>query len=99
MAKKWYPVVDILSCMECGTCVNFCSHGVYDKKKAPSPVVINPDGCVDRCHGCGNKCPEGAIAYVGDDTGWVPPALREKGGMPDAKTGCGCVCSAEPEKV
>ena len=36
MAKKWYPVVDILSCIECGTCVNFCSHGVYDKKNAPT---------------------------------------------------------------
>lgn len=67
MAKKWYPVVDILSCVECGTCVNFCSHGVYDKEKVPSPVVVNPDGCVDHCHGCGNKCPVGAITYVGDD--------------------------------
>lgn len=72
MAKKWYPVVDILSCIECGTCVNFCSHGVYDKKTVPSPIVINPDGCIDHCHGCGNKCPVGAITYVGDDTGWIP---------------------------
>lgn len=32
MAKKWYPVVDVLSCTECGTCVNFCTHGVYDKR-------------------------------------------------------------------
>lgn len=38
MAKKWYPVVDILSCIECGTCVNFCSHGVYDKKTVPSSI-------------------------------------------------------------
>lgn len=30
MAKNWYPVIDILTCMECGTCVNFCPHGVYD---------------------------------------------------------------------
>lgn len=50
MAKNWYPVIDILTCMECGTCVNFCPHGVYDKQKAPVPVVVNPDGCIDHCH-------------------------------------------------
>ncbi len=66
MAKKWYPVIDILECIECGTCVSRCSHGVYDKKKAPVPVVINPDACVNHCHGCGNICPKGAIAYVGE---------------------------------
>lgn len=73
MAKTWYPVVDILSCAECGTCVNFCPHGVYDKKRSPVPVVTNPDACIDHCHGCGNQCPHGAISYVGDDTGWTPP--------------------------
>jgi len=57
--------------MECGTCVNFCPHGVYDKEKSPVPVVVNPDGCIDHCHGCQKKCPVGAIAYVGD-TGEQP---------------------------
>ncbi|MGN1344690.1 MAG: DUF2703 domain-containing protein [Traorella sp.] len=85
MAKKWYPVIDILSCVECGTCVNFCSHGVYDKKKSPVPVVIFPDGCVDHCHGCGNQCPQGAISYVGDDTGWTPAVLTAK-----KEDKCGC---------
>lgn len=99
MAKKWYPVVDILSCIECGTCVNFCSHGVYDKMKAPTPIVVNPDSCIDHCHGCGNKCHTGAIAYVGDDTGWIPPVLRDKGGISDAVPNCGCGCTAEHETV
>lgn len=31
MAKKWYPVVDITSCIECGSCVMKCPHEVYDK--------------------------------------------------------------------
>ena len=53
MAKKWYPVIDILTCEECGACVTKCSHGVYDKSKAPIPVVVNPDNCIDHCHGCG----------------------------------------------
>lgn len=78
MAKKWYPVVDVLSCIECGTCVNNCPHHVYDKEKSPSPVVTNPDACIDHCHNCGNHCPVGAITYVGDDTGWIPPALTGK---------------------
>ena len=65
MAKNWYPVIDILTCMECGTCVNFCSHGVYDKEKSPVPVVVNPDGCIDHCRGCQKKA--GNNAFCGCD--------------------------------
>ena len=94
MAMKWYPVVDILSCIECGTCVNNCPHGVYDRAKAPTPVVVNTMGCVDHCHKCGNNCPVGAITYVGDDTGWISPALRGKESDPSADScGCSCGCS------
>ena len=39
---------------------------VYDQRKAPTPVVVNPEGCIQGCHGCGNLCPNGAITYVGD---------------------------------
>lgn len=42
MASRWYPVVDILSCIECGTCVNNCPHDVYDKSKTPVPHVTAP---------------------------------------------------------
>lgn len=66
MSKTWYPVIDYVQCAECGTCVKMCAHGVYDKDKAPSPVVVKPEGCVQGCKGCGNKCPSGAIQYVGD---------------------------------
>ena len=84
MAKNWYPVIDILTCVECGTCVNFCPHSVYDKSKSPVPVVVYPDGCIDHCHGCQKKCPAGAIAYVGD-TGDQPNAAPA------------CCCHGEPE--
>lgn len=84
MAKTWYPVIDYTLCAECGSCVKKCTHGVYDSAKAPSPVVMNPDGCVDHCHGCGALCPTGAITYVGDNTGWTPP-----NGKP-AACDCGC---------
>ena len=95
MAKNWYPVIDILVCAECGTCVSFCSHGVYDKAKSPVPIVVNPDGCIDHCHGCGNKCPEGAITYVGDNTGWVPPTHVHN----TTTTECGCSCSGGTENT
>ena len=86
MAKNRYPVIDILTCMECGTCVDFCPHGVFDKQKAPVPIVVNPDGCIDHCHGCQSKCPAGAIAYVGDT-----------GESPD--TAPACCCTTEPKTV
>ena len=77
MAKNWYPVIDYLLCQECGSCSSMCPHGVYDLAAAPTPRVIHPENCVDHCHGCGTRCPAGAITYVGDDTGWVPPARKE----------------------
>jgi hypothetical protein len=76
--------------MECGKCIDHCSHGVYDAAKAPSPVVSNPSGCVDHCHGCGSICPEAAITYVGEDTGWMPPN-GARGSEPS-----GCCCAEEP---
>ena len=92
MAKKWYPVIDITTCIECGTCVEFCEHGVYDKSKAPIPKAINPGGCIDHCHGCGNQCPVGAISYVGDDTDWIPPVLRTKSSTADIPKMSDCCC-------
>jgi ferredoxin len=31
MAKNWYPMINEESCVECGSCVEKCTHGVYDK--------------------------------------------------------------------
>ena len=73
MSKKWYPVIDYVECAECGVCTDFCANEVYDVNKAPVPIVINGDGCIEGCHGCGNLCPNGAITYVGDASGWTPP--------------------------
>lgn len=91
MAKSWYPVIDYLTCTECGTCVEKCPHGVYDSTKSPSPVVKEPEACIDHCHGCGNLCPVGAITYVGDDTGWTPP----NGNQATEPASCSC----EPNEV
>ncbi|HQQ90091.1 MAG TPA: ferredoxin family protein, partial [Oscillospiraceae bacterium] len=80
MSKTWYPVVDYLICRECGTCVEKCPHGVYDTAKAPTPVVKNPEACIDHCHNCGNRCPAGAITYAGEDTQWTPPNGEKESG-------------------
>lgn len=65
MSKNWYPVIDIDSCVSCGVCVDFCKHGVYQMKN-DRPVVVNPVECIQGCKGCEPKCPQGAIAHVGD---------------------------------
>lgn len=95
MAKTWYPVIDYSLCTECGTCVAKCSHGVYDAKKAPTPVVTAPESCIDHCHGCGNRCPVGAISYVGEDTGWTPP----NGAMVEDEPACCCGGDCAPNKT
>jgi len=89
MAKMWYPVIDYVACLECGACIEKCPHGVYDREKSPSPIVVNPDNCIDKCHGCGNLCPVGAITYVGDNTGWTPPNGEK---IDNEDCGCGCSC-------
>lgn len=94
MAKNWYPVIDYLTCIECGTCVSKCPHNVYDKAKAPSPIVRKPEDCIDHCHGCGNRCPVGAITYVGDDTGWTPP----NGNQESEESCCSCGCGESSGK-
>ena len=96
MAKNWYPVIDRSACIECGKCIEKCKQGVYDKNKAPAPVIVNPVNCVDHCHGCGNLCPVGVLTYVGDDTGWIPPALS---GQIMEPTGCGCSGSTDKKEI
>lgn len=94
MAKTWYPVINYITCIECGTCVVKCPHDVYNKTKAPSPVVQYPESCVDHCHGCGNRCPVGAITYVGEDTGWTPP----NGEQTEEEACCSCGCGGDTDK-
>jgi len=84
MSKTWYPVINKEKCTECLICVNHCKHGAYEERDG-KPYVINPENCVHGCHGCGNKCPVGAIEYVGDTTDWIPP-----NGKKDNISDCGC---------
>ena len=79
MSKSWYPMINYELCTECGACIEKCSHGVY-KQGSARPVVSNPEGCIEGCHGCGNLCPAGAIDYAGENNG-------------SNSCGCGCCCS------
>lgn len=81
MSKAWYPVIDYEKCIECGVCTDKCTHGVYDLKKVPTPVVIAPESCVHGCHGCGNLCPTEAISYVGNHG--------------ESHEDCSCSCSTD----
>jgi NAD-dependent dihydropyrimidine dehydrogenase PreA subunit len=99
MAKTWYPVIDYSACIECGTCVVKCPHGVYDTAKAPAPVVAEPEACIDHCHGCGNRCPVGAISYVGEDTGWTPPNGKQEPAEACCSCGSECECDGSVKKV
>ena len=76
MANNWFPVINRDNCIECGKCIDKCTHGVYDKSNSMKPAIIYTEGCIDKCHGCGDLCPTGSITYVGDNTGWVPPNLQ-----------------------
>lgn len=93
----WYPVLNYEVCVDCKGCFNKCSHGVFELKNFRT-VVINPEGCVQGCHGCGNICPVGAIEYVGENTSWAPPRkqgnVEENGSCRiDSKTDSGCFSS------
>jgi len=65
MSKLWYPMINQDKCSGCMTCYNKCKKGVFAIKNE-KPEVINREGCVEGCHGCGNLCPEHAIVYSGE---------------------------------
>lgn len=60
----WYPRIDPEKCRNCGVCVEFCSHGAYERDPVSGkPVVKNPFNCVVGCSGCKPQCPVGAIEF------------------------------------
>jgi NAD-dependent dihydropyrimidine dehydrogenase PreA subunit len=63
MAKNWYPIINYDNCIGCMSCVNFCPHGVFEKKDN-RPVVAHPEDCVEFCQGCQKgACDSDAINY------------------------------------
>lgn len=66
MTVDWYPMIDRELCTNCLVCFEFCPHEVYTLEDE-APLVVKPENCIFRCHGCENQCPSGAIRYYGDD--------------------------------
>lgn len=69
MSNVWYPMIDYAKCNGCMICSEMCKNGVFAKNQAHSirPEIINPEGCVTGCRGCGEKCPVEAITYFGEE--------------------------------
>ncbi len=65
MAERWHPIISREKCIECGACVDFCPHGVFELDEEGRPVVVAPEECVEFCRGCQKVCPEEAISYAG----------------------------------
>jgi NAD-dependent dihydropyrimidine dehydrogenase PreA subunit len=66
MAANWYPIINEETCVNCNSCVDFCSHGVYQSDSS-APKVVNTGACVEFCRGCSKICPTEAITYFGDN--------------------------------
>ncbi len=105
MSKTWYPMIDYEKCTECGTCIDMCPYGVYEKEKAPRPIVVNSDECGQGYIGCGSTCPSEAISYFGDtENSARKSSLCCEGGCDCSassssccsnsdNSGCGCGCN------
>ena len=53
------PYIDYSKCTACGTCIDVCPVGVFEKE-GDKVVVKNPDACI-QCRACEVSCPEKAI--------------------------------------
>ncbi|UCH37933.1 MAG: 4Fe-4S dicluster domain-containing protein [Candidatus Bathyarchaeota archaeon] len=63
--RPWFPTIHSDKCDGCKglfKCVNFCPHGVLERKNG-NVVVVNPLDCIDGCSACAEFCPEAAILF------------------------------------
>ncbi len=89
MSKTWYPIIDDQKCIGCLSCVAFCPHGVYEAYDG-KPLIIHPENCIERCHGCQlHACPSGAITYFGDTPDSPVASQRAAGGTQTGDKRCG----------
>jgi Pyruvate/2-oxoacid:ferredoxin oxidoreductase delta subunit len=60
---RWYPVVDLSRCTNCGHCLQFCLFGVYELDADDQVRVTQPDSCKAGCPACSRICPSSAIMF------------------------------------
>jgi len=58
----WYPTIDEDLCSDCGSCLNFCSNGVFEQRESTMKVAA-PYNCVVGCDSCKRVCPKEAISF------------------------------------
>jgi NAD-dependent dihydropyrimidine dehydrogenase PreA subunit len=58
----WFPTIDPEKCTNCGSCLEFCSNGVFEQGEE-SMKVVSPYNCVVGCSSCVKICPSDAIGF------------------------------------
>ncbi len=58
----WYPAIDPQKCTDCGSCLEFCSNGVFEQGE-DGVMVAQPYNCVVGCRSCQRICPNEAIGF------------------------------------
>ncbi|RLC78572.1 MAG: hypothetical protein DRJ03_23565 [Chloroflexi bacterium] len=75
------------TCNKCGSCVQVCAEGVFEKQdKASLPVAAHPERCFF-CGQCVAVCPGDAITHHGFEMDNFPPFTAEMDIGPDALLG------------
>ncbi|MHA1674132.1 MAG: 4Fe-4S dicluster domain-containing protein [Promethearchaeota archaeon] len=52
----WFPTIDYNYCNDCGDCITFCGHGVFEQE-VRKVIVKKPKNCVVFCQACLKMCP------------------------------------------
>jgi NAD-dependent dihydropyrimidine dehydrogenase PreA subunit len=74
----WYPRINPDLCIKCGSCAEFCMHGVYSRQGGKI-VVSQPYECIVGCEACKYRCPAGAISFPSrEELKQMLRTLREK---------------------
>lgn len=76
-ATNFYAVVDVNSCVGCGTCEDICQVNAMKVNENERHAFVN----LDRCLGCGVcvvNCPNDSIALSKKTAEQVPPQTREE---------------------
>lgn len=58
----WFPVIDEEKCINCGSCLDFCSNNVFEAGETTT-IVANPYNCVVGCSACQRVCDTEAISF------------------------------------
>ena len=74
----WFPTIDKEKCTNCGECLEFCEHDVFEQGETVMQVT-NPYNCVVGCSSCRKVCEFDALTFPSNDklVSWLKE-LRKK---------------------